>query len=581
MANKVIWLFVIAAFSAGAQEKTKPQPPPPRLAVPDDSTKTGAREKKDAGEQPAEKLQLPDVLIYGKDTEVRTTGQKITVSPDRLTVEPPTSGEAPRDSAAALLGSKASLQQESKTSPNNFRASLAGGAFGQLEVTAHARAARMLAQKDRRIEVSAGGNVNRADGQFANSDFREWHVEASAGYNWREASAVQLKIGGGNRQYGFYGAVNPELDAEVQKFSSEGHVRLPAGSTAEFTVSGQWQFDNYDYLQNGAAPDESVDERVSLLRATFEKRFRRAALQFAVESLSDRLDFPPRSTDLILRGSATNRLSQFSGEVRFPAGRSFTITTGGRLTHAQSQGREQESRFGPLLRVVAVPRQRLALSAEFSNGWRYTTLTTRWSGNPYLAANKSVLPEEVTANLALAAEYRLVRGWVLKAQYSRVAVRGLNYYEREGATGLFALRQLDEVTLVDITLGMEMNFGDQFLLSGALHFLNDDIDDPGLPVFADVPYRGEIWLPAKLEYLPTPKTRVVAEARLVGSRRITLIDNTKLDGYLEVRGRGEWKALQSLTLFAEGRNLLDNSFEKWQGYREIGLNFVAGLAAAW
>jgi hypothetical protein len=583
-------LFLACAINIFAQEKEKPQPPPPRLNLPDDSTGTAEREKQEGEEKTAERLQLPDVLIYGKDTEVRILGEKMTVSPDRLLLEPLSEEDLRAGGPAELAGSKAARHEEAAP-PNNFRADLAGGSFGQFTLGAFARFIRAPSgnQPDTRMELSADFDFNRADGQFDNSDFRNWRFEATGGYTWGEASSAQLKIGGGNRRYGFYGATNPNLDGDVGNFFAAALARLSAGSSAEFTLGGDLQFNGYDYLHDGAGVNVNVvtepvevDERVSAFRAGFEKRFSRAAIQINLETLRDRLEFPADSTaSPSTKLRASNSRSQLSGDVRFPVGRVFTFTAGAQWSRAQRDDATQKSRFGPLLRIVAAPRQRLAFSAEFSNGWRYATLSTRWAENYYLDALTTFFPEEVTADWTIAAEYRLVRGWLLKAQYSRTSVRGLNYYERDAASGLVAVRQIEKATLSDLSVGIEMNFSEQLTLSGALHFLDDDIDDPRVTAITDVPYRGEVWLPARLEYVPVPKITVMTEARLVGSRRAALLNDSSLDGYLDLRARGEWRVLDKLTLYAEARNLLDDNFQRWEGYREMGLNVLAGLTAAW
>ncbi len=582
--NFFVITLIACAVSVIAQEKEKPQPPPPRLVLPDDSTSTVEGEKQESREKFSDRLQLPDVLIYGKDSEMRILGEKMTVSPDRLMLEPLSDEDLRSEGPAEMSGSKAA-RQEDATPPKNFRIDLAGGSFGLLALGAFARFSLQpsSSQPNNKLELSTDGNFNRADGQFSNSDFRDWRLGVTGGYNWGEASSAQLKLGGGNRRYGFHGAVNPNLDADIGNFFGAALARLPVGSSAECTLGGDLQFNGFDYMQNRAATEPvEVDERVSALRAGFEKRFSRAAIQIKLETLRDHLEFPADSSaSASTRLSASNSRSLLSGEVRYPIGRIFTFTTGVQWSRARRDDAGQKSRFGPLLRVVAAPRQRLAFSAEFSNGWRYATLATRWSENYYLDASTAFLPEEVTSDLTIAAEYRLIRGWLLKAQYARTTVRELNYYERDAASGLFAVRQLDEVTLSDLSLGIEMNFSDQLVLSGALHFLDDDINDPSVTAVSDVPYRGEIWLPARLEYSPIPKVSVMTEARLVGSRRVALLDDTSLDGYLDLRARGEWQALDKLILYAEGRNLLDDSFQRWQGYREMGLNVLIGLVAAW
>lgn len=270
------------------QEKEKPQPPSPRLALPDDSTATAEREKQESEEKTSDRLQLPDVLIYGKDIEVRILGEKMTVSPGRLMLEPLSEDEVRTGGPAALAGSKAARHEETSP-PNNFRADLVGGSFGQFALGAFARFVRALtgSQPNKRMELSADLDFNRADGQFSNSDFRDWRLGVTGGYNWGEASRTQLRIGGGNRRYGFHGAINPNLDAKVGNFFGAVLARLPVGSSAEFTFGGDLQFTGYDYLQNGAGVDVSVDERASALRAGFEKRFRRAAVRIRFTVLAD------------------------------------------------------------------------------------------------------------------------------------------------------------------------------------------------------------------------------------------------------------------------------------------------------
>jgi len=573
-ANKAVVALLLVSWGALAQEKEKPNPPPPRLELPADSTRAIAPEKKDASERGSDKLQLPDVLIYGRDSDLRSTGQKITISPEQLGPEPPSSREAPPDSAAILRGDKAHLQEAGTSARNRFRGRLALGSFGQVESNAQLRLGPLERGPDRKFELATDFEFNRANGQFPNSDFREWRLDLGGQYDWGGASSAALKLGGGRRQYGFHVAANPDLDADVGSFTSDAQVSFPAGQSAKVVLGGRLHWHDYEYVDADSSSDSRVDERLLLWRAAFEKRFRGFSLEAGAESLSDALNVPADST-------AGNRLSQLSVSLRFPIGRAVTMTAGSRVTWARSEEGGRKRRWGPVLRAVSVPHPRLALSAEFSNGWRLTPLSNRWLENYFIDATSRQLPEDVAANLVFTVDYRLVRGWMVQLQYSRVEVRQFSYFERSAGTGLLALRQLDKVTLSDLTIGLQMKVGEQLQLSSALHFLDDDVQSAGVPIFADVPYRGDVWLPAKLEYTPSPRTRVSAEARLVGSRRTALLSRSALEGYVELRVRGEWKALSPASLFVEARNLLDDAYERWLGYREMGANVVVGMIAAW
>src|SRR5574341_1541078 len=113
LANKICALiFLACASGVFSQEKEKPQPPPPRLDLPDDSTATAEREKQEGKETASDRLQLPDVLIYGKDSEVRILGEKMTVSPDRLMLEPLSEDDLRASGPAEMAGSKAARQEE-------------------------------------------------------------------------------------------------------------------------------------------------------------------------------------------------------------------------------------------------------------------------------------------------------------------------------------------------------------------------------------------------------------------------------------------------------------------------------------
>jgi hypothetical protein len=65
-----------------------------------------------------------------------------------------------------------------------------------------------------------------------------------------------------------------------------------------------------------------------------------------------------------------------------------------------------------------------------------------------------------------------------------------------------------------------------------------------------------------------------------GYRYTSLGGNTRKEGPLaDLEASVEYFPLSYLGLYLKGNNLLNNSFQRWQGYSQLGIQFSGGLIA--
>lgn len=582
--NKGILIYGMLATLGAAQampaqepqkKPEKPEAPAKRLDVPADSAAAdSARRAARLQTKPApgeDRLQLPDVLIYGQDRGKRTGGRKITISPDQVELVSPPALYSPADLGDVPRSGRQDVplpDQRGRTSQGT--ATAYGGQYGQAGVDGTWWQA--LPGFDYGIEAA----WKRRDGQFSNSQMDSVALGARLGLMTGQASHLWIDAGYHGSDYGLYGATlrgyTRERIRTVAGFSS--HFDLP--SEIALAIDGQLQSgDVRDQLDSLAAPLHELDNFFVAVAADFAKVVKDSEFHLRVRGLRDRVTGLPFDTTSIEWYSANLSVDvPLGARVRAEMSANFTGTR---------FGGSNATRLRPGLQLVYVPGAAVVLSARFSSGITYTPWDQVLDANPYFSGRSRPFPEEKKWGLAANLEWQLSEAFLLRARYETSRIAGYNYFQRD-AFGTFAIER-GEWRLGQATVAGETQLSDKLRLDIRVKIFHDAFRTPDgrFDSLYDIPYRGQFQVPVELAFTPVPALTITPRVSWIDARRTAPLPEAgrELSGFLYTGLDVSFTAGRVVILFGAVRNAINEDYDLWDGYQEFGAHAIAGLRAKW
>jgi len=97
----------------------------------------------------------------------------------------------------------------------------------------------------------------------------------------------------------------------------------------------------------------------------------------------------------------------------------------------------------------------------------------------------------------------------------------------------------------------------------------------------EVPYIPLVEVSGSYTRSLTEQIRVTSTLALVVQRKDNVVNASTLGNIVLLGARGEYQALNQVSLYLDVQNLLDRKYEFWRGYQEIPLVLSAGLSFHW
>ncbi|RMD92210.1 MAG: TonB-dependent receptor [Calditrichaeota bacterium] len=243
-------------------------------------------------------------------------------------------------------------------------------------------------------------------------------------------------------------------------------------------------------------------------------------------------------------------------------------------------GQNRRSLFSPEVKIVLAPSQKFMAIARFNRGFQYVTWFDRLDLNPFVRFSTIAFPEQVDWNYQARVQWQLSKTWMLEAGYARKKILHYNFFERD-STGVFALRAAD-ARFGEFSLGTHIDLSSRFAVEATLMILEDALFQGGQYLtLIDFPYRPEMRLPAALIYSPGAAWKMKFELLWMGSRKTTLARQKELPSFVDASLQVNYQFGQKVTVFARVKNLLDENYQLWEGYREMGVHAILGVEAKW
>lgn len=555
-------------LSAQAAKKKKPKAPPKKMTIPADSLQqpTGQEKQKKApaAPQPDERLQLPEVLIYGKDASRRVAGKKITISPDRPELVTPEAMYEPLNVEELQKGQREEPTPADEQKNRQVELMAFGGQFDQFG--AQARYWQRLSGKDFGVDLQYA----RTYGQYVNSTKELGHLQAQFGLMASEHTEWRFTGVLTKGRWGLYGAAEPQTDRDNTGVGLG--VRANYQPESDFTADLSLDID-FQSFADKLADTTRFEADLFQFRAgaKIQKSFESSDVSLEFTSLSDRWTAQP--------GEQSRSWQRYRAVWGAMPWRWLSVQIAPGVTVAR-QDSVRESRFSPQVKAVLSLKKSMVATAQFQKGWMYIPWDERLASNGYLSLNTINTIQDVRWAFSSELNWAVGKSTVLRAMLERKRVHGLLYFERD-SLGTFTANTLD-AELGRFAIGLDVQLSSQFSLSVTWNALDDRVrsGDRFLAVL-DIPYRPELEVPVMLTYRPNDAWQIDVQALWVGARKVKLARTETLPAYVDVGTQVRWRFGGHTSIFVQIKNLLDENYAVWQGYRELGLHLMAGLQAKW
>ncbi len=562
--------LVIVILSCGetlfAQEK-KAAPPLTSFDVKIDTTEDKATMKKSEKPEKSKKkghLNLPDVMIYGKNTTRHVGGEKKSVADDKTELVVPEVDYKPMPLADVQQWERQTIKKENSGKYQHINGSIFGGQFSQWGGNAD------LWMATEKIDVGFDGTWQQSDGEFKNQTSELLNAGFNFAVSTKKNTVWRLKVRHSSHDFGLYGAVADSTNRKISRNQLALSLKAPLAFGVRTNIDLQYQF----IALHGNGFQKFSDKRnVLSLEAKLIKKISAAELSLLPV--------------VYLNRSANDSLANayfdwFSLEAKTKIPLSAKLVVDFSLAgQAIDFGNRRTNYAAVNLGALYIPSAATSVNFHFFSGHRYLRWRRLVQQNIYLAYDQMPQVEKVRWGGEFSFDWRLRDNITFLTTYSLQSLENFYYFERDSA-GLFITPAVDLI-MRRFAVGLKFDPSPDFSFTGYLKLEDYNLQNltTGGALFYDLPYFPKVQIPLKVIYKPLPKLKISADVKFIGERSFLLIDSGRLPAYTDFSMVMLLHLSGHLDLFLQGNNLTDSHHQIWQGYKAMGRNILGGFNAAW
>ena len=566
--NRLLLLYIVLSFACALALHAQKTTPTTEFTLPSDTTRTAPAENKPEPREP--QLELPDVLIWGKDQYHRRVDHKKAIAPDSPLLPQHQAAYEPMSIWFKKSAEKPHIETVDSLKIQQAWAKIMGGSY--YTVIGDGGYWRKLEQGD----VLGTAWFDRSEGQFANTKYAQGGLTGKVSYDVNpqtmaigRAGLQQFTRGMHTTAFGFPNAVRSgqmgsliaDLRYDINSLS-DGNIGFELGGMSMTTDTTNTAIDKTDNFYYQVHFDYTAQFKKTQLTATGQ--YTRETLESQRDSLTQKSGF----------GSVGIELSQplsslFSAAVAADF-QSFTLDT-----------LEAQTRVSPRARLNFTPSSSVGLSLRLSTGFHYNTFMDYWDQNSYLAHAIPRQPVEETFSFRLNGDVQLTDLIKFQGSFSRRWLESAYYWQADSLTGLINLKSLDGAKLTEIHLGVVAQLNERTRLQVDFIEYSDTIseDDSLFSNLNRIPYRSDFRLPIRASVQLLPDMYLTVTADILGERRKNLYTTDTFPSiglfHLDVTKDFGENVMAILSV----RNLLDTKYSMWEGYPEMGVRVLGGVRA--
>ncbi|MDZ7378143.1 MAG: hypothetical protein ONB06_02235 [candidate division KSB1 bacterium] len=562
----IVCMALVGSASVTASAQGQKETPPLRPFVSQDSVRVPAPERQ---ERP--QLELPEVLVYGRDVSLRLDGRKFDVTPPS-----PIPRELSRREQVladtAVLAAREEAPGGQPVGPRSLLLRSRVGSYWTTDVEALFRQAR------RRLTYGGEMAFRRSDGAVINGHYAMLDLVGRSGYQFSPSGTVRGYLSLSQKGYGLSGATLPDSSRPRKAERHTSAVGIGAELDLRSGAHGQL-FASYDFLSLRSS-DDTLQAQLSRISGGTHRAALRFSQRLGTTDVSGQASYLREGYS---PGSGRDVRNSWA-KVEFGASRAVMKKARAYLGLGLEEFSSHQTHKTALIVVgrMAVPlAPEVGLTLQVRRGHDYRQMSDCWEENPYFDPGMQVRPVFTKCALALGAEWRLAKRLVLGAQVSRSWLQNQWYWQRDPATGLFTAGVVPTLALNRAVLTLRGEPSSRLGLDAQFVLCDDFFDLPQLPQDGDVPYLAHRRLAVSIPYRLSERTRVELRSDVMSSRAADMLSQTTLRPFALFGCTVTHRLGRQVSLFLQGENLTNRRYQRWQGYREMGLSILAGGFASW
>jgi len=520
------------------------------------STETSQETKPDTTK---EKMELPDVIIYGTERSSRMAGKKLqpgmeSTSLFKRSIEyNPASTEKPSESDKATLA---------EYTENANAMTLLSLGYGQYNTpTVHA----VRWQQLERFNYGIDGQFINSDGEYDFSQFQRINGRGHIGMQLLPNLLTEVRGYLQNNTYGLYGFVSPTL---VERESSTQGVSLSTQSTIRSNQQLIATADvNQFRISDTDADSESKEQTAGFslsYQAPLPKRMQ-LSLSAVLDNISNELS------------DSSVQAMRYQGALLIPISHNISICP----SVAYDYISDYKNRVSPGIECVYTPSNSFGISLIANQQLQLKSLHQLAQENPYTSRKLQPRASDMVLNIESAIEFKLTPLITTGVNISKQWIEDYTYWQID-KFGYFSTIPLEKINLTTIAFSSKFQITQSSQISIGFHYIIDEITDypvPGTDVH--IPYVEDFRLPVECTLQLPYQINLQASATWIGKRYIDIAATQELGDYLDISLNAEKKLSNHLSLFAQIDNVANSTYDVWQNYPAFGVFPIVGLTGKW
>jgi len=513
---------------------------------------------------PKARLDLPNILET--PDQLRTFGGKLDAAGDSLHVLPLPSSYQPiqlePDSAVEEIMSEKKAQKRNSF----FKYRLGYGSFQNILLDL------MRWQKLPMIEFKLQTFYHRNDGQYDQSGIETGTFAGNFNHRFFAQQWIRTKFSYDFRNYELQASPLPSHLKKENHFHIDGKVPFRTSINA----GGQVGID-FTRFQLGAENDRAYTERTeNTFTAQLNYHWKQINRFFYVD-----VSFTNNANKIYPDSTSADFISQIKTTFIYKFNNQFSGLVGTQLYNYALENRQSESRLLPFGKLIFAPNDRWGVFAVASRRIEYDNFHFLWEINPYLNLHTPLSVRDIQLQTEVGGDLKLWTDLFLKSCLSYASLRNLRYFRKESYW--FNCFSLPEVNTVTVALELDWQFQPGLALNVNSQFIHYQISQA--PAFVEdqyhIPYYENVRLTVDFSYDFSPDTQIKITHLLLGPRYTTFTKDKKLSSCLLLNFSLEKTFNEYMTLYLLANNLLNQKYQFWEDYREMGFNILVGLKGIW
>lgn len=516
-----------------------------------------------------EKIELPDVLIYGKDKSVRKTGDKIDLRQEDVKLIPPTVNYQPASTIQDFDNQKVAFSKSSQRSTSRAMLQIDYGKFQQFDALAG------YWKETEKLNTSIHGNYSRSEGQFDNSQYFIANLNGQFGSYLSENFFMTLRGSFYASEYGMYTVKLADAERTVSDKSISFDSRLNVSDDQSIELGITVHQNNFDDADTVNYTSE-LDERNVSLSARYTTKFGTTRLNFASLYQYNKIN-----NFNVLETVNSQKYFHFKSWILQPLGKYVVFKPGIIVENLDLSNSFSGTLVSPEVEIVFTPTNKFGIRLKSGREYSPLTYSEQWKSNPFVSHSFNFIPMKKSLELKAGIEIRPLTRLSFFSEVTFQKWENYAYWFRELTSGLFSIHSLEKANLTTVNVRGKYQLSEKLIFNAGLLLFYDSIEDESVSSERHIPYLSAYKIPISFELQFLKNASAQLGFQWIGPRHYSLDTDETLDDYALLSLMIEASFHKHLTGFASGKNLLDQKHEPWLGYPGMGWHFEIGFRAHW